>query len=266
MKKGYTFLLAICLLFLLSLTAAGYGGGRVTVSLDGTPLNMEGAYISEDGVTMVPLRALAEALGCTVSWDASTRTVALSAPRAQEPGKPPVVVLDPGHGGESTGAVYGGVYEKDLNLAIASLTASLLESEGITVCMTRSGDQEMGLYDRTELANGLGADLFVSIHCNASLTNPSATGIYTAAYSQGSPGWRLAQILRQTVMAATGAGDMGTEERPNLAVLRTAGMPAALVECGYMSTPEELSLLAWPDYQLQLAQGIADGILAFLAG
>lgn len=266
MKKGYTLLLAICLLFLLSLTAAGYGGGRVAVTLDGTPLSMEGAYISEDGVTMVPLRTLAEALGCAVSWDASTRTAAVLSPHTQAPAASPLVVLDPGHGGGSTGAIYGGVCEKDLNLAIARLTVPLLEAEGISVRMTRSDDQEVGLYDRTELANSLGADLFVSIHCNASLTNPSAAGVYTAAYSQTSPGWRLAQALQQSLMAAAGAGDMGTEERPDLAVLRTAGMPAALVECGYMSTPEELSLLTWPDYQAKLARGIADGILAFLEG
>lgn len=264
MKKAYTSFLAICLLFSLSLTAAGYGGGGVAVTLDGAPLPMEGAYISDSGVTMVPLRALAEALGYSVSWDASTRTAGLSSP--QEPEVSPTVVLDPGHGGESTGAIYGGVYEKDLNLAIAMLTASLLEAEGIAVVMTRSDDRDVGLYDRTNLANALDAALFVSIHCNASLTNPSATGIYTAAYSEASPGWLLAQTLRQSVMVSTGAGDMGTEARPNLAVLRTAAMPAALVECGYMSTPEELSLLTWPDYQAKLAQGIAGGILAYLAG
>lgn len=266
MKKSYTPLLALCLLFFFTLTAAGYGGGGVAITLDGAPLDIEGAYISENGVTMVPLRSLAEALGYAVSWDASTRTASLTAPRGQEPETSPTVVLDPGHGGESTGAVYGGVYEKDLNLAIAKLTAPLLEAEGVTVVMTRTGDWDVGLYDRTDLANGLGADLFVSIHCNASLTNLSATGIYTAAYSETSPGWLLAQTLRQTVMSATGAGDMGTEARPNLAVLRTAAMPAALVECGYMSTPEELSLLTWPDYQARLARGIADGILACLAG
>jgi len=91
-------------------------------------------------------------------------------------------------------------------------------------------------------------------------------GVYTAAYEEGGESWRMAEALRTSVTAAAGAGDMGTEARPDLAVLRTASMPAVLVECGYMSTPEELSLLAWPEYQTRLARGIADGILACLEG
>ena len=224
---------------------------------------------------MVPLRVLAEALGFHVSWDSASRTASISreAPEAvpeeppEEP-KPPLsalVVLDPGHGGSADGAVYGGVAEKDLNLAIASQAARLLEEAGLTVLMTRRDDQDVSLYRRSGLANTYGADLFVSVHCNASLTNPEARGIYTAAADRQGEGWVLAEVLRQTMMAAAGAEDMGTEPRPNLAVLRTAQVPAALVECGYMSTPAELELLCQPDYQLQLAQGIAEGVLTYLA-
>ena len=87
---------------------------------------------------------------------------------------PPVdalVVLDPGHGGGSTGASYGGVNEKDLNLSISLLAQELLEEAGARVVMTREDDRDMGLRDRAELANRLDADLFVSVHCNASTTN-----------------------------------------------------------------------------------------------
>lgn len=265
MKRICTLLLALCLLFLLSLSASGAGRGGVSITIDGVPMDAGRAYITEDGVTMVPLRALAQALGCVVTWDQATRTAHLTTGGGDgAPALSAAVVLDPGHGGKSTGAVYGGIYEKDLNLSIALLTASLLEAEGVTAVLTRTDDRDVGLYDRTDLANGLGAALFVSIHCNASLTNPSATGIYTAAYAENSPGWALARTLRKSVMAAVEAGDMGTESRPDLAVLRTSSMPAALVECGYMSTPEELALLTQPDYQAKLARGIADGILAFL--
>ena len=215
---------------------------------------------------MVPLRAIAEALGCTVAWDPATATVSISSlPEDAAPDGSPLVVLDPGHGGDHNGAEYGGVKEKDLNLAIASKTASLLEAEGVTVRMTRSIDQSVDLYARSGLANTLGADLFVSIHCNASVEHDDALGVYTCAYSQGTEGWQLAQILRETMLDATGAADFGMEERPNLAVLRTAQVPAALVECGFMSTPSELALLTQPEYQDKLARGIADGILACLA-
>ncbi len=275
MKRLLTPLLILCALLTLTVLAAGADSRSVSITLDGAPLDMPEAYITQEGVTMVPLRVLAEALGFHVSWDSASRTASISreAPEAvpeeppEEP-KPPLsalVVLDPGHGGSASGAVYGGVAEKDLNLAIASQAARLLEEAGLTVLMTRRDDQDVSLYRRSGLANTYEADLFVSVHCNASLTNPEARGIYTAAADQQGEGWVLAEVLRQTMMAAAGAEDMGTEPRPNLAVLRTAQAPAALVECGYMSTPAELELLCQPDYQLQLAQGIAEGVLTYLA-
>ena len=275
MKRLLTPLLNLCALLTLTVLAAGADSRSVSITLDGAPLDIPEAYITQEGVTMVPLRVLAEALGFHVSWDSASRTASISreAPEAvpeeppEEP-KPPLsalVVLDPGHGGSASGAVYGGVAEKDLNLAIASQAARLLEEAGLTVLMTRRDDQDVSLYRRSGLANTYGADLFVSVHCNASLTNPEARGIYTAAADRQGEGWVLAEVLRQTMMAAAGAEDMGTEPRPNLAVLRTAQAPAALVECGYMSTPAELELLCQPDYQLQLAQGIAEGVLTYLA-
>lgn len=271
MKRLLTPLLILCALLTLTVLAAGADSRSVSITLDGAPLDMPEAYITQEGVTMVPLRVLAEALGFHVSWDSASRTASISreAPEAvpEEP-KPPLsalVVLDPGHGGSADGAVYGGVAEKDLNLAIASQAARLLEEAGLTVLMTRRDDQDVSLYRRSGLANTYGADLFVSVHCNASLTNPEARGIYTAAADRQGEGWVLAEVLRQTMMAAAAAEDMGTEPRPNLAVLRTAQVPAALVECGYMSTPAELELLCQPDYQLQLAQGIAEGVLTYLA-
>ena len=265
MKRLYTLLLTLGLLLVLTLTASGAGNG-VRIFVNGTPLDAPASYISAGGTTMVPLRAIAEALGCTVAWDPATATVSISSlPEDAAPDGSPLVVLDPGHGGDHNGAEYGGVKEKDLNLAIASKTASLLEAEGVTVRMTRSIDQDVDLYARSGLANTLGADLFVSVHCNASVEHDDALGVYTCAYSQGTDGWQLAQILRETMLDATGAADFGMEERPNLAVLRTAQVPAALVECGFMSTPSELALLTQPEYQDKLARGIADGILACLA-
>lgn len=265
MKRLYTLLLTLGLLLVLTLTASGAGNG-VRIFVNGAPLDAPASYISAGGTTMVPLRAIAEALGCTVAWDPATATVSISSlPEDAAPNGSPLVVLDPGHGGDHNGAEYGGVKEKDLNLAIASKTASLLEAEGVTVRMTRSIDQSVDLYARSGLANTLGADLFVSVHCNASVEHDDALGVYTCAYSQGTDGWQLAQILRETMLDATGAADFGMEERPNLAVLRTAQVPAALVECGFMSTPSELALLTQPEYQDKLAQGIADGILACLA-
>ena len=265
MKRLYTLLLTLGLLLVLTLTASGAGNG-VRIFVNGTPLDAPASYISAGGTTMVPLRAIAEALGCTVAWDPATATVSISSlPEDAAPDGSPLVVLDPGHGGDHNGAEYGGVKEKDLNLAIASQAAALLEEAGVTVLMTRTDDSYVDLYDRTALANGQKADLFVSVHCNANVEHDDVTGIYTCSHSQGTNGWRLAQLLHQTMRGATGAEDFGMEERPNLAVLRTSLMPAALVECGFMSTVSELEKLVQPAYQAQLARGIADGVLAYLA-
>jgi len=261
MKKAGILLLSACLALLLAFPAGGTDYKAVNIVVGGAPLAAAG-YL-DGGVTMVPLRALAEALGFSVSWDQASRTASVHP--GGDPAARPLVVLDPGHGGGMTGASYDGVAEKDLNLAIAKAAAGYLAQAGIDVLLTREDDRDVGLYERTELANSRSAALFVSIHCNASLTNPAARGIYTAAFGEGTEGWRASEALRQAVAGRTGAADLGGEARPDLAVLRTAEMPAALVECGFMSTPEELSLLGDAAYQALLAQGIAEGVARFLA-
>lgn len=268
LKRIYTFLMALGIVLTLSLTASGANWSGVRILVNGGELDDSAAYISQEGTTMVSLRAIAEALGCEVAWDPVTRTAVITSTPAQaeeEPAYSALVVLDPGHGGGAEGACYDGVQEKDLNLAIASRAAELLEEAGVTVAMTRTDDSYVDLYERSGLANEMKADLFVSVHCNANLDHDDVTGIYTCAHSEGTNGWRLAELLHQTMRSATGADDFGMEERPNLAVLRTSLMPAALVECGFMSTSSELELLVRPEYQDRLAQGIADGILAYLA-
>jgi len=259
------FPMALSLALLLSLTARVSGSpdrAAVSVVLDGQALALEGRNI--DGQTMAPLRGLAEALGLAVYWDGSTQTAYLSSGAEVPVPAPRRVVLDPGHGGSSQGAEYQGVKESTLNLAIAQKTAEALRREGVDVVMTRTEDTELSLYARTELARQEGADLFVSIHCNASTTTDDAQGIYTA-YHPNLPGSQLlAEVLQEAMMASSGGADMGVEERPDLAVLRTADMPAALVECGFMSTPRELMMLQDEGYQERLAEGIAQGVLTCL--
>lgn len=270
MKRFYTLFLALGLLAALAVPASGAVRNGVNITVDGVPIDSDMAYINDSGTTMIPLRPVMEAFGWDVDWDADTRTVVItSAPAPAQPEDPvpektPLVVLDPGHGGEYNGAEYGGFKEKDLNLSIALQAAQLLEAEGITVEMTRRTDEDIDLYARTDFAKELKADVFVSVHCNASVENEKALGVYTCAYSEDGPGWPLAKQLHDAMIAATGAADFEMEERPNLAVLRTAEMPAALVECGFMSTESELAMLVQPEYQTKLAQGIANGILAYL--
>ena len=265
MKQITSLFATIVMVLLLMLNVSGSSKRGVQVVLNGEPVVFDtGAYI-ENNRTMVPLRGVAEALGLTVNWHDSSNTVYLSDGTWTPDLSGALIVVDPGHGGSADGATYGGVRESDLNLAIGKKTAAALEELGAEVVMTRSGDRDVSLTQRTDLANRLKADLFVSVHCNASSTNPEATGIYTAYRGGSRQGLALADLLRQTMMQSTGAADMGTHDRSDLAVLRTSRMPAALVECGYMSTPAELELLRQEAYQDLLAQGIARGAALYLA-
>jgi N-acetylmuramoyl-L-alanine amidase len=95
------------------------------------------------------------------------------------------VVIDAGHGGRDSGAVgLRGLREKDVALSVALRLKRLLESRGVSVSMTRSGDRFLSLMERSRVANRSGADLFLSIHCNAA-SNRSAGGVETFALSWG---------------------------------------------------------------------------------
>jgi N-acetylmuramoyl-L-alanine amidase len=91
----------------------------------------------------------------------------------------PVIVIDPGHGGVETGAIGpGGLQEKDVTLDLARRVKALLEKQGVTVVLTRDDDRVLPLDDRTAIANQNRAELFLSIHLNAS-KRKSAVGAET---------------------------------------------------------------------------------------
>ena len=173
------------------------------------------------------------------------------------------VVIDPGHGGRQPGAHYSGVSEKEINLAVALKLENLLTARGYQVVMTRSDDTGIGLYERAELANASGADLFVSLHSNAMANAPNFQGILTYHYPSNSSGAELAQSIQTAVCQATGGADRGVRSA-DFVVLRETDMSAALVEMGYMSSPGELARLLNASYQDKLAQGIAEGIAQYL--
>lgn len=175
------------------------------------------------------------------------------------------VVLDAGHGGSASGAVYEGIMEKDLTLPITLETARLLEERGCQVLLTRWTDSYVGLYERCDMANGTGADIFVSIHANASVTNLEFQGTFTYYYPGSYWGEILADIVQAEVVKSAGSIDRGILT-DNFVVLRETWMPAVLVETGFMSCPAELWRLCDPVYQKALAQGIANGVERYLTG
>ena len=182
-----------------------------------------------------------------------------------------LVVLDPGHGGRDTGARGKALNEKEANLKIALRVGELLQNKGIEVEYTRTTDIYVELEERAAIANRLNTGLFVSIHNNAS-TNPSKQGTETYYYApvdndllflQLDERKSLATNLQQQLTAKLKRPNRGVKTA-NFSVLRNTIMPSALVECVFISNPDEEKLLQ-QDYFIQwIAEAIANGIAAHM--
>ena len=186
-----------------------------------------------------------------------------------------VVALDPGHGGVDPGKVGSdGVLEKDLNLAIALKVQEELEEAGITVVMTRADDS--GLYQeqdrnkkmadlkaRCRLAEQQGAALVVSIHQN-SYHDGSVRGPQVFYYKASEEGRQLAESIQEAFEPVT-PYNRTPKANDNYYLLLHTPCPAAIVECGFLSCPEEAALLGTEEYQQKLAEAIAGGIQAYQA-
>ncbi|PZN07655.1 MULTISPECIES: N-acetylmuramoyl-L-alanine amidase [Thermaerobacter] len=181
----------------------------------------------------------------------------------------PKVFLDPGHGGRDPGALGHGLVEKDLNLAIALAVRRHLVRHGLTVRMSRTTDRTVPLRARTDQANAWGAHAFVSIHCNAH-TEPSARGFEVwHSVLPTSPGRILARYLVQWLDRLTPLANRGARSRAGRGgrdyyhVIRETRMPAVIVECGFLTNPDDARYLGSAAGQAQVAEAIARGILQF---
>lgn len=176
------------------------------------------------------------------------------------------IVLDAGHGGREPGAVVAGVKEKDVNLAVTKRVFSLAkQDERLNPVMTRHADISLTLVDRVRLAEGVDAALYLSIQANA-CDSAEVEGIETwvdETHSPGDPSWQLAEILQSSLVEATGARDRGV--RAQELYLHATKRPAALVEIGFLTNAQERTRLNDPIYQETVAQGIFNGILAYLS-
>jgi N-acetylmuramoyl-L-alanine amidase len=207
------------------------------------------------------------------------------------------VVVDPGHGGSDIGATGRGLREKDVTLAVARELERILERRNdIEVVLTRTDDTNLGLIQRTELANREGADLFLSLHCNA-WYDSGARGVETYFLSPAQSEWdaSVARAENSTVGAAEDldfilwdlvqnvyiqesatlaeavqnqmARSMDMENRgvkqAGFRVLVGAFMPAILVELGFVTNSDDASKLGERDYQRRAAQALADAVIDF---
>ncbi|HEM6309604.1 TPA: GBS Bsp-like repeat-containing protein [Streptococcus suis] len=190
------------------------------------------------------------------------------------------VYLDPGHGGADSGASYGGIHEKNLAMSVANKLRENLLQRGIKVLMTRTADYDVDFRtERSKMANNSEADLFVSIHFNATGAGVTTTkGIETYWYKYD-PEYQpkinqemhndatrlaeseiLANKVQSSLIKETGAVDRGVR-RETFAVLRETAIPAILVELGFMDNPSELNVIKTDSYHTKLANALTQGIV-----
>jgi len=183
------------------------------------------------------------------------------------------ICWDAGHGGHDTGAIGPtSLRESLVTLSLANRGHILAMAAGLTSMLTRERDDFISLDQRASIANAAGADLFVSIHCNA-VGNPAPNGYEvwtTPGQTQADP---LAEAIFRSIKAQfpreIGRADLqdGDHDREaNFAVLRLTKAPAALAETGFISHPETEDLMrqdAWLDL---MAHAIVGGVMAYLDG
>jgi len=211
------------------------------------------------------------------------------------------IAIDPGHGGDDDGVrSAGGLKEKDLTLAVARRAKAAIETRlGLRVLLTRDDDRNVPLDERTSMANNNKADLFISLHANASM-RPSTSGltVFCAAFDKdaaqaASAGgserlptfgggsrdiemvpWDLAQtrhidqsetfaqLLEQQFQIRVPLASRPIDRAP-LRVLESANMPAVLIELGYLSNADQAKAIAGDGFQNNVAQAIYDAIVRY---
>ena len=176
-----------------------------------------------------------------------------------------LVVVDAGHGGKDGGAVgVDNLLEKDCNLSISLFVRDKLVKKGYEVYMSRSDDTFIPLNTRASKANELGADAFVSVHMNSFPEVNTVSGIEAWTYKREGCE-ELGQLLVDKVSEATGSRNRGVSFAKNLVVTSKTTMPAVIIECGYITNPEEGAKLATDEYREKIADAIVEAVEAFFA-
>ncbi len=176
------------------------------------------------------------------------------------------VVLDPGHGGPDPGAIgIGGLRESEVVLDVSKRIKNLLSEKGVNVRMTRTNEVDLDLPPRVSLANRIDADIFVSIHANASRgKRRDINGLETFYYS----GWRgrllAKKIQKQILKVSPGSPDRGVRQG-RFFVIKNTDMPAVLVEIGFLTGRLDARRLEKSIHRKRIAYAITKGILEYLS-
>ncbi len=205
---------------------------------------------------------------------AKTSAVYVTGHQVKEPSD--CIMIDVGHGGFDSGKVgVNGELEKDINLQIALKLKKTLEDQGMSVIMTREEDK--GLYDegasnkkaqdlqrRCDLINEKKPLMTISIHQN-SYTSPQIKGAQVFYYTTSAESQKLAEIIQKTLIEQVDP-DNHREAKPNDSyyMLKRTSSVIVIVECGFLSNPEEAAKLADEEYQQKLVEAICQGAFQYM--
>lgn len=185
------------------------------------------------------------------------------------------IVIDPGHGGFDPGKVgITGVHEKEINLNIALKVRGYLEQSGAYVIMTRTEDVDLDGDDtkswkkkdmvrRSEIANNSDGDIMISIHQNA-FPQSNVRGGQVFYHKNSEQGKKLAQQIQTAIKKHADADNKRVaKHNEDYYILRTTKVPAVIIECGFLTNPEEERKLNTDDYQEKMAWAIYIGIVEY---
>jgi len=180
-----------------------------------------------------------------------------------------IIVIDPGHGGIDSGASGNNVIEKEVTLEISIKLAAVLESHGGKVILTRErdidyytrgrGGKRQDLLTRIEIMEKSGAEIFMSVHCNAfrAVNLSGAQVFYSPKFTQNKV---LADRLQQTLREFPPGNKRQAKEDSHILILNDINIPGVLIEAGYVTNQKEASLLSDNIYQQKLVEQIARGL------
>lgn len=182
-----------------------------------------------------------------------------------------VIFVDPGHGGRDPGTSYGNILEKDIVLEISKELRKQLESKGAIVYMTRETDTDLSsiwdvrkkrgdLYRRILMYKKYQAELYLSIHINyySNIRWSGAEVLYNSINSENKV---FGQILMNNFK--TSLGSKRSLKKTDLYMYKSTTVPGVLIECGFLSNPNERYLLQQKNYQKKLSQVITDSVVYY---
>lgn len=182
------------------------------------------------------------------------------------------IVIDPGHGGFDGGSIGAtGTEEADINLAISKLLQKELESEGAEVIMLREEDEALGkekqddMAKRRELIETSGQDVTISIHQNK-FGDAAVCGPQVFYAPDSVEGEKLAKCIQDSMNEALEIQKPRIQMEGNYYIVKSGAVPAVIVECGFLSNPEEEAKLKTEEYQKKVAKAVREGITVYLKG